>query len=133
MTKFTQNKKLFYNKKRGKLCKKQLLPKKRGRPCKKQLDKNSNLINPNKSFENNQNKTLINSIFGSKIISSIIMNNYNSCKYYVGILDGIEHNTSKTLISIGMDKKSILLVESNNVLASAHKNDNFTRSSTFFR
>jgi hypothetical protein len=74
----------------------------------------------NKSFENNENKNYINANFMTEVVNSKLENNCYENNYFVGVLDSIENNTSNTLISNGIKKENILLVESNKEIAKLH-------------
>lgn len=118
------------------------IKRKRGRPRKNPLESNDSIFennlfekqniisksisNPNKSFENNQNKTFINSIFATEIIKLIINNKHKqSWNLFVGVLDGLERNTSNTLLSMGFEKNSILIVEDKKSIADSHVRKGF--------
>jgi hypothetical protein len=103
---------------------KNIIIRKRGRP-RKNFTVKDKYNNPKKSFENNQNKNFINAMFASEIIKLKLSNKEKSEEYFICALDSIEHNTSNTLISLGIDKNSILLVESDNSIASLHSKDGF--------
>lgn len=96
-----------------------IIPKKRGRPRKK-LEKSKQILI--KSFNNNENKNICNIIFTSEIIKIINKQNNN---FFLGVLDSVEHNTSKYLISCGIKKKQILIVEKNNDVYNSHIQNDF--------
>ena len=93
----------------------------RGRPPKQFI--NVEKISNNKCFANNQNKFLVNIKFIGYIASAKLK--YNCDNSFVGALDSIENNTSKLLLSIGINKKNILLVESNNKVSLSHIKQKF--------
>ncbi len=66
-----------------------------------------NNSSPIKSFENNQNKNFANSLFASHITIALLeyFKNIPDHNYFVGILDSHEYNTSRALMSNGIEKK----------------------------
>ena len=103
-----------------------ILKKPRGRPRKNCENIISSIfINPNKSFEYNQNKKYVNCIFSTNNTGLILQYCNIINKYYVGILDGIERNSSTELISNSIDKESILLIEANQIVSISHKKAGF--------
>lgn len=92
--------------------------------------KNDNVVNKHvkvtKNFKNNHNKNFINYLFGSEIIKSAkCINDFNWDKYYIGALDAKERNTSNVLISLGVIKNSILLVEHDDKVSKSHYESGF--------
>lgn len=74
-----------------------------------------------KCFANNQNKNYVNMTFVSKVAKLMLPKDsdiiYN---HYIGVLDGLERNTTNMLLSVGIDPSYILLVESDNIIAKSH-------------
>jgi len=84
------------------------------------------LVNPNKSFLNNENKNYINSMFAVKIMSLIHrIPNFSFDDSFVGAFDGMERKTANTLISMGFQQSAILLNESNEMVAKSHVSAGF--------
>lgn len=88
-----------------------------GRP-RKELEKSKQILI--KSFNNNENKNICNKIFSSKINKIENKNNF-----FVGVLDSVERNTSKYLISCGIKKEQIFLVEKNDYIYNSHIQNDF--------
>lgn len=109
----------------------------RGRPKKNSIStnivKDNNIFNNKsklKSFENNENKNLVNINFASEITKCIISLNdtSNICKLYCGVLDSVEHSTSNMLVSCGFDKNNIVMPEIDFDTFKLHQFFGFTQS-----
>jgi hypothetical protein len=90
-----------------------------GRP-RKELETSKQILI--KSFNNNENKNICNIIFTSEIIKIINKQNNN---FFLGVLDSVDCNSSKYLISCGIKKEQILLVEKNNDVYNSHIQNDF--------
>ena len=78
-------------------------------------------MNPNKSFNGNENKSFINSMFSVKIMTLIQQTpNFNFDDSFIGAFDGMERKTSNTLMSMGFKQSSILLSELNETVTKSH-------------
>lgn len=84
-----------------------------------------NQYNPNKSFANNENKNLINAIIGSRVALLKQQNNNFKYEHFFGVLDSKEMNTVNSLLSMGIEKESVLLVENEHSVALSHINAGF--------
>lgn len=106
----------------------QLTQKRRGRPPKNSNATSKTFVNtnPNKSFANNENKTFVNSLIAINV--AILLKSLNKDyrqQCFFGALDSVEHNTSNTLMSMGIKKSSILLVQNVPTIANHHSNSSF--------
>jgi hypothetical protein len=77
----------------------------------------------------NQNKILANSVFASHVVIQGKKADYYSGKkndcFRVIVLDGIENNTSNTLMSMGIKKENIRIIEHNEDVSASHIKNNF--------
>lgn len=79
-----------------------------------------------KNFSNNENKNYMNFIFSTNILDNIKnKKNFNWNNSIVIVLDSIERNTSNTLLSLGIPKDSLLLVEENTEVTNNHIKNGF--------
>lgn len=97
-----------------------IVAKKRGRPRKNIITEIQTFKTTTKSFENNENKNLVNNLFSSFIALLKKKQTKQNDSYVVGALDGIERNTSNCLLSLGIRKEECLLVEYNKEIANSH-------------
>ena len=83
-------------------------------------------FNPHKNFSDNENKKYINSKFAVMIMSQIHrIRDFTFANSFVGVFDGVERNTARTLMSMGVQKSAILLNELNAAVAKSHIADGF--------
>jgi hypothetical protein len=79
-----------------------------------------------KSFsENNENKNLVNKVFTCGVVKLRLSLPKLFDDWFVGALDSVERNTSNELLSVGIDKTNILLLESNIDVANSHEANGF--------
>lgn len=77
-----------------------------------------------KSFLKNENKEFVNKVL-TLFVTDLSKSLDNPDSYFFGTLDSVERNTSKKLMSHGIKKSSILLVESNKTTAKLHEKNGF--------
>jgi hypothetical protein len=85
-----------------------------------------NKFSVKKSFsENNENKNLVNKIFTCGVVKLRLALPKLFDDWFVGALDSVERNTSNELLSVGIDKANVLLLESNIDVALSHEANGF--------
>ena len=78
-----------------------------------------------KSFDNNENKNIANMIFASRMGILKKSGNYDEYNSYLGLLDSYEHNTSHHIEICGIDRKNILIIESDINVHNSHIKEKF--------
>ena len=76
------------------------------------------LVAVKKVFSLNENKNAVNTIFTAGVLRTRL--NLQNDNWFVGALDSIELNTTKSLMSVGINKENILLLEVDSKVTQSH-------------